>query len=149
MAFKRIWHQPEVLAALDAGAWVITPGERLARAVRLAHGDARRTAGVAVWEQPQVASYAAFLDRLYDGAMAAALGSETLPPRRYVASAVEAVWEQAIRASQAGEGLLQPAAAAREARRAWELSIAYRVPLESIGASDDLDAQAFAAWAAE
>jgi probable DNA repair protein len=51
-----------------------------------------------------------------------------------------------VRASPEGAALLQPAAAAREAARAWSLAVAYRVPLERIAAGDE-DARAFAAWA--
>lgn len=145
MAFKRISHQAEILAALDAGATVVVSGRRLARAVLLAHAEARHAAGARVWERPEVLPYGAFLDRLYARAADTALqaGSEA-PPRRIADAAVQAHWEQAIRLS--GAGLLQPAAAAREAVRSWELMTAYRVPLERL-ASGDEDARAFAAWA--
>lgn len=147
MAFKRIWHQEAVLAALDAGAVLVTPGERLARAARLAHGEARHAAGAAAWERPQALAWRAFIEGLYDSAADAALGSpgRTLP-RRIAAAAVESRWEQAIRASAEGTPLLQPAATARDAARAWELITAYRLPLERIAAGDE-DARAFAAWA--
>ena len=147
MAFKRIWHQTEVLAALDAGATVVVSGERLARAVRLSHGSARHAAGAQVWERPDVISYRGFLDRLYDKAADTALGDPTQAlPKRISAPACESHWEEAIRASPQGAVLLQPAATAREAARAWELLQAYRVPLERFAGGDD-DAQAFAAWA--
>lgn len=146
MAFKRIWHQAEVLAALEAGAAIVTSGERLARAVRLAHGEARLEAGARAWERPDVLSYGAFLNRLYDEACAACLARQDVPPpTRLTAPAAEALWEEAIRASTVA--LLQPAATAREAHVAWQLSIAYRLPLERIAASDDMDAQQFSAWA--
>lgn len=147
MAFKRIWHQPEVLRALDAGATLVTSGERLARAVRLAHGEARLAAGARAWERPEALSYGAFLKRLYDQAAAASLGTKQAPPPgRLTQPAAEALWEEAVRGSTTD--LLQPAAAAREAHAAWELSIAYRIPLERIAVAGDLDAQQFAAWAA-
>ena len=146
MAFKRIWHQTGVLAALDAGATVVTSGERLARAVRLAHGEAHLAAGACVWERAEVMSYGAFLDRLYDRAADAALSATgAILPRRISDAAAEARWEEVIRASARGASLLQPAATAREAVRAWTLLLAYRVPLERLGDGDE-DAQAFAAW---
>ncbi|MGE5626271.1 MAG: PD-(D/E)XK nuclease family protein [Bacillota bacterium] len=146
MAFKRIWHQAETLAALDAGATVVTSGERLARAVLLAHGEARNISGVRAWERPPVLSYGAFGNRLYDQAAVASLGGATPPPRRITAAAVEARWEEAIRGSVMGAELLQPAATAREAARAWELAVAYRVPLDRFAEGDE-DAQAFMGWA--
>ena len=146
MGFKRIWHQQGVLAALAAGATVVTSGERLARAVRLVHGDAQQAAGAVVWERPRVLSYNAFIESLYDSAADAALGgTDPNPPKRLSSAACESHWEQAIRASVQGAILLQPAATAREAARAWDLLHAYRVPLERLAAGDE-DAQAFAGW---
>lgn len=147
MAFKRIWHQAEVLAALDAGATVVTSGERLARAVRLAHGEGRQAAGAIVWERPDVMSYGGFLNRLYDSAVNATLGASANPPPKRISEAVaEILWEEAIHASPTGEGLLQVTAAAREAQRAWNLMWAYRIPPERIAAAEDADARQFAAW---
>ena len=148
MSFKRIANQDEVLAALDAGAWVVTPGERLARAVRLAHGEARLAAGAKAWERPEAVAYHAFLEQLYEVASATSLGAaDAPPPKRLASTAAEALWEQAIRGSIAGEALLQPAATAREALKTWELCIAYRIPLEQVAACGEQDAEAFAAWA--
>jgi ATP-dependent helicase/nuclease subunit B len=147
MGFKRIWHQADVLAALAAGATVVTSGKRLARATQLAHAQAQSAAGATVWERPEVLSFAAFLDRLYDKAADAALGGTDLAlPKRITDAACESHWEEAIRASPQGAALLQPAATAREAARAWTLLHAYRVPLERLAAGDE-DAQAFVAWA--
>ena len=146
MVFNRIWHQPVVLAALEAGATVVTSGERLARAVRLAHGEARHAAGARVWERPDALTYGAFVEQLYAAATDAALSQGKPLPRRISAAAAESRWEEAIRTSDAGGGLLQPAATAREVARSWELLNAYRVPLERIAGGDE-DAQAFAAWA--
>ncbi len=146
MAFKRLWHQADVLAALAAGGSVVVPGERLARAVALAHGEARHGAGARVWERPEVLSYGALLQRLYGRAADAALSSSTPPPRRITDAAVESQWEKIIRASPQGTGLLQPAGAAREAARAWTLAVAYRLSFEAIATGDE-DAQAFVAWA--
>ncbi len=147
MGFKRIWHQEDVLAALAAGATVVTSGKRLARATQLAHAQAQSAAGATVWERPDVLSFAAFLDRLYDDAADAALrGTDLALPKRITDAACESHWEEAIRASPQGAVLLQTAATAREAARAWTLLHAYRVPLERLAAGDE-DAQAFVAWA--
>src|SRR6185312_870480 len=147
MGFKRIWHQTEVLAALAAGATVVTSGERLARAVRLVHGQAEQANGAVVWERPRVLSYNAFIESLYDSAADAALdGADPNLPKRLSSAACESHWEEAIRDSVEGAALLQPAATAREAARSWDLLQAYRVPLERLAVGDE-DAQAFAGWA--
>ncbi len=146
MAFKRIWHQTEVLAALEAGAVIVTSGERLARAVRLAHGEARLAAGARVWERPEVMSYGAFLNRLYDRAADAALSSGgCIFAATYLDAAAEAPLGRVNPCFSWGAALLQPAATAREAARAWMLLVAYRVPVERLGDGDE-DALAFAAW---
>ena len=150
MSFKRIWHQTEILAALESGATLVTSGERLARAVRLAHGEARLATGAQVWERPEVFSYNSFIGELYERAFAAALtGPGTAPPRRLQELAAEALWENCIRASSVGGELLQPAATAREAYEAWKLILQYRIPLEHIAAAEDEDARQFASWARE
>ncbi|HEV2321999.1 MAG TPA: PD-(D/E)XK nuclease family protein [Gammaproteobacteria bacterium] len=147
MSFKRVANQDEVLAALEAGATVVTSGERLARALRLAHGEARHAAGAKAWERPEVLSYNAFIDRLYDKAADGALGdSARALPKRVSPAACESHWEAAIRRSPQGAALLQPSATAREAARAWMLLQAFRLPLECLMAGDE-DAQAFTAWA--
>ncbi|HEY1773210.1 MAG TPA: PD-(D/E)XK nuclease family protein [Gammaproteobacteria bacterium] len=147
MGFKRIWHQREVLAALAAGATVVTSGERLARAVRLVHGDTQLASGASVWERPAIFSYSAFIDRLYDIAADAALSAQGRSlPRRISDAARESLWEAAIGSSAQGAGLLQATAAARVAAQAWDLTVAYRLPLERIAEGDE-DAQAFVAWA--
>ena len=146
MAFKRIAHQARVLAALEAGATLVTPGERLARAARLAHGEAQHAKGARVWERPEALSYTAFLVRLHEKAVDTALaGGINPPPRLITAAAAQVQWERAIRTTVGGGGLLQPAATAREAVQSWELLNAYRVPLERL-ASGDEDARAFAGW---
>lgn len=147
MSFKRVANQDEVLAALDAGATIVVSGERLARAVHLAHGEARHAAGAKAWERPEVVSYNTFLDRLYDKAADGALGDPARAlPKRVSQAACESHWEEAIRRSPQGAVLLQPSATAREAARAWTLLQAYRLPLERFAAEDE-DAKAFAAWA--
>src|SRR5215469_8723667 len=108
MAFKRIRRQAETLAALQAGATVVTSGERLARATMLAYGEARHAAGSTVWERPEVLSYGAFLNRLYDRAADGALRDPGRAlPRRLSDAATEARWEEVIRASPRGAELLQ------------------------------------------
>ncbi|HSC46832.1 MAG TPA: PD-(D/E)XK nuclease family protein [Gammaproteobacteria bacterium] len=148
MATNRIWHEARVLAALEAGACVITSGERLARAVRLAHAAARAASGAQVWERPEVLTYSGFINRLYETAMAASLQAGIAPPpKRLSEPAAEVAWEEVIRSTTHDGGLLQPAAAAQEAQRAWNLCSAYRIPLERIAAAGDEDARQFALWA--
>ncbi len=147
MVPTRIGQQAEVLAALQAGATVVTSGERLARALRLAHGEARHAAGARVWERPEVLTYGAFIETLYAAAADAALSRGRPLPRRISSAAAEGRWEEAVRASDAGNALLQPAATAREAARSWELAVAYRLPLERVADGDE-DARAFAGWSA-
>jgi len=148
MPFKRIWRQPQVLAALRAGASVVTSGERLARAVHLAYAEERAAAGVRVWERPAVFSFGVFVGELYERAFAAALSAGgRAPPRRMPETAAEAIWERCVWTSAVGDELLQPAATAREANEAWKICSYYRIPVEQIEAAEDEDARQFASWA--
>lgn len=151
LAAQRIWQEDRVLAALAAGATVVTGSKRLARTVLLAHADAQAGKGVVVWERPLVWSWSAFLSRQFSAAQDAALAAGTARglPSLLSAAQVESLWERVIRASAAAQGLLQPAAAAQAAQAAWTLCREYRLEVQNFGATGDADAAQFADWAAD
>ncbi|HET7922798.1 MAG TPA: PD-(D/E)XK nuclease family protein [Gammaproteobacteria bacterium] len=144
---QRVWHEDRLLAALAAGATVVTGNERLARAIQLAHADAQTRAGQAVWERPRVLPWQAFLAEQAAACRDAALESGGAgPPYMLSPSQSECLWEQMIQ--MAGDTLLQPAAAAEAAQQAWNLCQAYRVDIRQFADSGSSDAQQFAAWSA-
>ena len=142
---QRLWHESEILKALEAGATVVAASERLARSVRLAHADAARKRGARVWERPAVLTWTAFLHDQYSRYEVIGLqpGPRLLAPHQ-----AETLWETLIRGEGDGSALLQPAATARAASAAWVACLAHDVSLAELtreAAGDD--ARQFALWA--
>ncbi len=130
------------LARGTAGATVVvTPNRRLALALQ-AEFDAEQIArGRDTWDAPEILPLTAFLERLHDDALHAD-GGDAVPG--LLAPSQEAqLWEDAIRASDRGRGLLAVAPAAEQCRAAWQLKHAWRI---ADGPGNE-DAEAFAEWA--
>ncbi len=142
---QRLWHESEILMALEAGATVVAASERLARAVRLAQAEAARARAAEVWERPEVLSWGVFLQRQFS------VYEETRlqpGPRLLGAHQAETLWETVIHAGHAGSALLQPAATASAADAAWAVCQAYGISLiELTQAAAGDDARQFAQWA--
>ena len=130
--------------ALESGATLITAGRRLARALTQQFHDRQREHGRSVWNTPDILPLDAFLKRTW---WDYARGGTTSEPRATLIDALQeqVVWEQVIRESPGGDGLLRIPETAREAAEAWQLVQAYRLPVDGrFEASDDW--AAFAAW---
>ncbi|MDX1376170.1 MAG: hypothetical protein R3357_11435, partial [Burkholderiales bacterium] len=129
-----------------AGVTVATPNRRLARALADEFERAQRARGLVSWDTPDVLPLAAFAKRLYEDALYSE-GAPELP--RLLAPEEEALlWEDIVRASAAGEGLLAAPETARLAREAWALVQAYGLGEKLARTAKDEDAEAFAGWAA-
>ena len=123
-----------------AGAVVLTPNRRLAQALAAEFDAAQRARGLASWEAPDILPFPAFLERLWDDALHAE-GGNAVPP--LLSPPQEAhLWEEAIRGSERGRGLLAIAPAAEQCRAAWMLKHAWRI---GEGPGNE-DAEAFAEW---
>ncbi|MDE2234614.1 MAG: PD-(D/E)XK nuclease family protein [Gammaproteobacteria bacterium] len=142
---QRLWHENRILEALAAGATVVTASERLARSVRLAHGDTAQAHGARVWASAQVLNWNAFLKSQYQRYQETSLRPG---PRLLAAHQAEALWEGVIHTAQGEEALLQPAAAARAAAAAAELCSAYGIRPEDLDAETTAgdDTRRFSAW---
>ncbi|MGH8337381.1 MAG: PD-(D/E)XK nuclease family protein, partial [Gammaproteobacteria bacterium] len=144
---QRLWHESEILAALEAGASVVTASDRLARAVRLAHADAARARGARVWERPEVLSWRGFLISLFTRHEDAQLTKAADTPRLLGASQTGALWETVVRAADDTGTLLQPTATAAAAQDAWKLCQDFSLSLKQIADYGSEDAHQFATWA--
>lgn len=123
-----------------AGVVVLTPNRRLAQALGAEFDAAQRARGLASWEAPDILPFPVFLERLWDDALHAE-GGDAVPA--LLAPLQEAhLWEEAIRSSERGRGLLAIAPAADQCRAAWMLKHAWRI---GDGAGNE-DAEAFAEW---
>lgn len=142
--------KPELFERLAAGhaggITVVTPNLRLARELARAFDAGQRARGLAVWETADILPLAAFVERLYGDA----LYSEGAPglPRLLGPEEEALLWEDVVRASAAGEGLLAAHETARLAREAWALVQAYGLGEKLARGAKDEDAEAFAGWAA-
>ncbi|HEX8740292.1 MAG TPA: PD-(D/E)XK nuclease family protein [Casimicrobiaceae bacterium] len=136
-------------AALAAGSWVVTPGERLARELAIAFDSRERGSGKAVWPTPRAVSWNAWLDRLWLGALAG--GAFARPPTLLARATATELWRGVI--DEAAPSLLSVWGAARGAARAWHTFHAWRrstnepLPGDASGdAPGGTDCDAFLRW---
>ncbi len=117
----------ELTDALAAGAWVVTPNERLARECSLRFDALQRASGAVAWLAPRAVSWSAWLDRLW----LAALAGRAVPDPRTLISAdlASELWRWCVGAGS--PDLLNSRGAAHEAGLAWTLFHAWRDPGES------------------
>ncbi len=136
---------------LLAEGWVVlTPNQRLARAVRGAWDAKMLGQGRAVWEPPAVFS----LDDWLLARWRQAVRTGRLDPRLLLSTAQELiVWQQVIDAYQdevEGEGLIHPAAAAELASQARDRLLRWQIPMDQGGTRErfnaESDCRAFAGW---
>lgn len=132
-------------AALAAGSWVVTPGERLAREIAIRFDAEQRRRGIEVWPTPRVLSWNAWLDRLW---LAALAGDAFRRPPALVAPAVATeLWQSVIDESRAP--LLSARGAARGVARAWHKFHGWRSSADERlpgDASGGTDCDAFLRW---
>lgn len=132
-------------AALAAGSWVVTPGERLARELAIGFDSSERRSGKAVWPTPRALSWNAWLDRLWLAALAG--GAFAQPPTLLARATATELWRGVI--DEAAPSLLSAWGAARGAARAWHTFHAWRrSTAEALpgDASGGADRDAFLRW---
>ncbi len=133
-------------AGLAAGTTVIAPNRRLAHALAREFDLAQAAQGRSSWESADILSFADFVLRCYEELLYADDAAE-LPVLLSEAQEL-ALWEDAVRASGAGEALLALADTAALAADAWKTAHAFRL-LESLRCERlDEDAAAFRDWCA-
>ncbi len=129
------------------GTTVVTPNRRLAQTLAAEFDRRQRAAGLTVWETADVLPYGAFVQRLYDDALHAELADRL--PLLLTPDQEQSLWEDVVRRSGAGDGLLAIPETAALAREAWTLAHAWGLADGLPGALAGEDAVAFAGWARE
>jgi len=123
---------------------VVTPNHRLSLALQREFGERRVIQGEVLWESPDILPWSGFLERACQDARYADI--DPLPLALGTAES-QALWENLLRNSASGEGLLAVADAARLAHEAWQLSISWRLEPHLRNATLNEDAKAFLEWA--
>ena len=132
------------IAALKAGATLVTASQRLARHLAAAYGAAQQAHGAPVWEAPDILPWHQWLERFWQESFGL-LDADT--PQLLLSDFQEqTLWEEVIRAADS-EPLLQVPAAARSAHEAWQLLHAWKLSIPRSRESASEDVSAFARWA--
>ncbi len=128
--------------ALNAGATLVTAGQRLARALRVEFNARMASSGQSAWPGADILPWQAWLERLWQEL------SETGAVDRILLTPLQelALWERIIEDWDAHGSLLAAGAAARTAQEAWQLAHAWRLAPEAQSDASD-DTRVFAAWA--
>jgi probable DNA repair protein len=128
-----------------AGITVVTPNQRLAKALKAEFDAFQTDKKLAVWEDADILPFEALVGRCYEDARYAD-GGAGLPMLLSPAQS-RALWEEAIRGSRWNGALLDVPQTAASAQEAWRLAQAWRIAgaLEKFAGTEDT--QAFADWA--
>ncbi len=133
----------ELFRALEAGATLITVNRRLARSFTREFHTWQRGQGRSFWRPPDILPLDAFLLRAWHDYIWHGAGENVLTLLNPLQEQV--VWEQVIRSSPGGEGLLRIPETARLAIDTWRLIHAYDLPVDGRFEASD-DCAAFASW---
>ena len=130
------------LLAAAAGHTLLAPNTELAAALFDALERAHREAGHDIWPTPRVLDFGSWTREQY---VSRQLRDATSPR---VLSDVEEreLWRSVIDDTPLGAQLLDPAGAARAARRARRTMSEYAIPLRALAAHDSDEVQSFLAW---
>jgi len=127
------------------GITVLTPNRRLAQSLAGEFDEFRRAAGEASWPTADILPYGAFVARLHEDALYSDSAGDIpllLAPEQELL-----IWEEIVRHSEQGGGLLALPQTAVLAREAWALAQEWRIADKLFSAARDDDAVAFAGWA--
>ncbi len=131
-----------MLAAVAAGRTVLTPNAELAAALFDAVERAHRDAGDEVWPTPRVRDYASWLREQH---MLRQL-AEAVAPRLLSEVEERELWRTVIDTAESGADFLDPAGAARAARRARRTLFEYAIPVQALDAAHSAECAAFLEW---
>src|SRR5258705_6956814 len=120
----------------SAGVTVVTPNQRLSRALMLEFDAFQIGKALSVWEAPGILPFGAFVGRLYEDGLYSDLSAEL--PMLLTPAQEEELWKQVV----AGSGLLAVEGTAAKCRDAWNLANEWRVR----PGTGNQDTDAFSSW---
>ncbi len=134
-------------AGLAGGVTVLTPNRRLAQALAREFDAAQAAQGRSAWESADILPYSAFVERCYEDLLYSESGHAL--PLLLTPAQEQALWEDIVRRSDAGDALLAIPETAALAADAWRSAHAWRL-LDSLRSGEvNEDAAAFRDWCAQ
>jgi ATP-dependent helicase/nuclease subunit B len=133
---------PALLAAVAAGRTVLAPNTELAAALFDAVQRVHREAGDEVWPTPRVHDYSSWLREQHAQRQLA----DAVAPRLLSEVEERELWRAVIDSAQIGTDFLDPAGAARAARRARRTLFEYAIPIRALDAAQSEETAAFLEW---
>jgi ATP-dependent helicase/nuclease subunit B len=133
---------PALLAAVAAGRTVLAPNTELATALFDAIERVHRDAGEEVWPTPRVRDYSSWLREQH---LQRQFG-DAVEPRLLTEVEERELWRTVIDTAETGRDILDPAGAARAARRARRTLFEYAIPIEALDTAQSEEAAAFLEW---
>ncbi|MGI9308076.1 MAG: hypothetical protein ACR2P6_02365, partial [Gammaproteobacteria bacterium] len=110
---------PDVRAAIERGATVVTPGKRAARELSLEFGRLQLTKGQSAWRSPNVLPWRGWLNNCWQQSLLA--GGTAIDYRLISDQQSRLVWEDVVRSSDVDVSLNSVESLARMAMRTWQL----------------------------
>ena len=131
-----------MLAAAAAGRTVLAPNTELANALFDAVQRVHRDAGDEVWPTPRVHDYSSWLREQHVQRQL----TDAVAPRLLSEVEERELWRMVIDTAHIGKDFLDPAGAARAARRARRTLFEYAIPIEALDAAHSEECAAFLEW---
>jgi ATP-dependent helicase/nuclease subunit B len=133
---------PALLAAVAAGRTVLAPNTELANALFDAVQRVHRDAGDEVWPTPRVHDYSSWLREQHVQRQL----EDAIAPRLLSEVEERELWRMVIDTAQIEKDFLDPAGAARAARRARRTLFEYAIPIEALDPAHSEECAAFLEW---
>jgi len=134
---------PEMAAALDTGALVLTSSARLARSLRRHYSLSKKQSGATRWPSPHILSWNGWLSDLWKQCLFQGLPGVPLLMNSFQE---RMLWDSAIRQSPEAAHLLQLDSTAAAAQQAWNLLHRHRIPMKRAAFQVSEDTAAFFDW---
>lgn len=132
----------EAFAAMTGGATLLVPSNELAAALFDACERAHRAAGHTLWPTPRVRELGGWLAERH----LELIWPSAEHPRLLSEAEESELWLEVVSAAPGEEISLEPAAAARAARRARRAMVEHGIPLEALAAHASEEARALLEW---